>query len=179
MMMIPVTVPVNTCGHPGSTFQMLNRACMAMLFVQGTQALFDSSESTVRLVGDVEASDQEVSLRFNEELAFKVPFKPKTTLSGKLTLTRGDSAISTLNMRCATPDTTSSIRADEMIFSFTVLLQMPFSWSSIPPLHSAQSPSIPLIIIIIVVVVVIIIIIIISSSYHHRRRRRYHHHHQQ
>ena len=77
--------------HPAAlAFQMLNPALPSCaLHVQGTQALFDSSESTVRLVGDVEASDQEVILRFNEELAFNVPFKPKTTLSGKLTLTRG------------------------------------------------------------------------------------------
>lgn len=60
--------------------------------LQGTQALFDASESTVQLVGDIEASESQVILRFREELAFNVPFKPKTTLSGQLILRRGRAA---------------------------------------------------------------------------------------
>lgn len=63
------------------------RTCASLL--QGTQALFDASQSTVQLVGDVQADEQEVSFRFQEELAFNVPFKPKTTLSGTLVLKRG------------------------------------------------------------------------------------------
>mmetsp|Transcript_5730 Transcript_5730/g.16084 ORF Transcript_5730/g.16084 Transcript_5730/m.16084 type:complete len:208 (-) Transcript_5730:96-719(-) len=62
-------------------------------FVKGTQSLFDGSQSTVNLVGDVSADDREVSFRFQEELAFNIPFKPKMTLSGKLTLERDEDGL--------------------------------------------------------------------------------------
>eukprot|EP00242_Pyramimonas_sp_CCMP2087_P000013 CAMPEP_0198197568 /NCGR_PEP_ID=MMETSP1445-20131203/1140_1 /TAXON_ID=36898 /ORGANISM="Pyramimonas sp., Strain CCMP2087" /LENGTH=162 /DNA_ID=CAMNT_0043866881 /DNA_START=248 /DNA_END=736 /DNA_ORIENTATION=+ len=57
-------------------------------FVKGTKKLFDADQGYVNLVGDVEADENSVSFRFDEELAFNVPFKPKTYLTGKLVLTR-------------------------------------------------------------------------------------------
>ena len=61
--------------------------------MQGTQALFDASKSTVNLVGDVYADENEVSFRFDEELAFNIPFKPKTYVTGTLTLRRDEDGL--------------------------------------------------------------------------------------
>ena len=43
----------------------------------GTGRLFVGSESNVKLVGDVVATDSEVTFRFDEVLAFNVPLHPK------------------------------------------------------------------------------------------------------
>jgi hypothetical protein len=62
-------------------------------YVQGTKALFNAGKSHVDLVGPVEANDKEVNFKFQETLAFNIPFNPKVTLSGKVTLTRGDGGL--------------------------------------------------------------------------------------
>ena len=63
--------------------------------MRGTQKLFDGTQSKVDLVGDVKASSQEVEFRFSEILAFNIPFKPKVTLTGKVSLTRGKDGLIT------------------------------------------------------------------------------------
>ena len=64
-------------------------------WMRGTQKLFDGTQSKVDLVGDVKASSQEVEFRFSEILAFNIPFKPKVTLTGKVSLTRGKDGLIT------------------------------------------------------------------------------------
>ena len=69
-------------------------------YVAGTKALFNAAKSHVDLVGPVEASDEEVNFRFQETLAFNVPFiQPKVSLSGRVKLTRGDGGL--IVSRCA------------------------------------------------------------------------------
>ena len=58
-------------------------------YVKGTSALFNAATSHVGLVGDVTATADEISFRFQETLVFNVPFQPKVQLSGKVKLTRG------------------------------------------------------------------------------------------
>jgi len=57
-------------------------------WIKGTQALFVTSGSSVRLVGDVDVSTSEASFRFDEDLMFNIPFKPVVELSGKVVLAR-------------------------------------------------------------------------------------------
>jgi hypothetical protein len=42
----------------------------------------------VRLVGDVQVSPEAVEFRFDEDLMFRIPFRPVVKLSGRLVLTR-------------------------------------------------------------------------------------------
>ena len=64
-------------------------------WMRGTQKLFDGTQSKVDLVGDVKASSQQVEFCFSEILAFNIPFKPKVTLTGKVSLTRGKDGLIT------------------------------------------------------------------------------------
>ena len=57
-------------------------------YVSGTKALFNTEKSHVDLVGNVEATDKEVSFRFDEILAFNIPFTPKVSVSGVVKLSR-------------------------------------------------------------------------------------------
>lgn len=57
-------------------------------FVKGTSKLFDAERSSVRLVGEVEADDAQVSFRFDEDLCFNIPFKPVVSVTGKCVLSR-------------------------------------------------------------------------------------------
>ena len=58
-------------------------------WMKGTAALFVGPLSHVDLVGNIEANDKEVKFRFDEILAFNLPFvKPKVPLTGTLILTR-------------------------------------------------------------------------------------------
>ena len=57
-------------------------------WVKGTQRLFVGSKSDVRLVGDISVSPQQIEFRFDEDLAFNIPFQPVVSLSGKVVLTR-------------------------------------------------------------------------------------------
>ena len=59
-------------------------------YVTGTKALFNAANSHVDLVGTVTATPAEVNFRFQETLAFNVPFNPKVTLSGRVVLTRDE-----------------------------------------------------------------------------------------
>eukprot|EP00667_Euglena_gracilis_P017569 EG_transcript_18517 len=57
-------------------------------WVRGTQQLFVGEGSTVRLVGDVQATDARVEFRFDEDLMFRIPFRPVVHLTGRVVLTR-------------------------------------------------------------------------------------------
>ena len=57
-------------------------------YIAGTKALFDADKSRVSIVGDVTATDAAINFRFQETLAFNIPFTPKVTLSGRVELTR-------------------------------------------------------------------------------------------
>jgi hypothetical protein len=57
-------------------------------WMKGTQKLFVGEGSQVRLVGDVQVSPEAVEFRFDEDLMFRIPFRPVVKLSGRLVLTR-------------------------------------------------------------------------------------------
>jgi hypothetical protein len=57
-------------------------------WVKGTQKLFVGEKSDVRLIGDVEVSPEKVEFRFDEDLMFRIPFRPIVALSGKVVLKR-------------------------------------------------------------------------------------------
>ena len=65
-------------------------------WMKGTSALFVAALSHVDIVGEVEATDTEVKFRFDEVLAFNLPFvKPKVPLTGTLILKRGKDGLIT------------------------------------------------------------------------------------
>jgi hypothetical protein len=57
-------------------------------WMRGTQKLFVGEGSQVRLVGDVQVSPEAVEFRFDDDLMFRIPFRPVVQLSGRLVLTR-------------------------------------------------------------------------------------------
>lgn len=57
-------------------------------WMKGTQKLFVGEGSQVRLVGDIRVSPDSVEFRFDEDLMFRIPFRPVVKLSGRLVLTR-------------------------------------------------------------------------------------------
>jgi hypothetical protein len=59
-------------------------------WIKGTKALFIPSGSRLKLVGDVDVTQSQVSFRFDEDLMFNIPFKPVCSLTGKLVLTRDE-----------------------------------------------------------------------------------------
>lgn len=64
-------------------------------WVKGTQKLFVGEQSQVRLVGDVLVTPQQVEFRFDEDLVFRIPFRPKVALTGRVVLTRDESGFIT------------------------------------------------------------------------------------
>ena len=61
-------------------------------WMKGTQRLFVGEKSDVRLVGDVEVSAEKVEFRFDEDLMFRIPFRPVVSLTGKVVLKRDESS---------------------------------------------------------------------------------------
>eukprot|EP00554_Chaetoceros_debilis_P014527 CAMPEP_0194117950 /NCGR_PEP_ID=MMETSP0150-20130528/33517_1 /TAXON_ID=122233 /ORGANISM="Chaetoceros debilis, Strain MM31A-1" /LENGTH=187 /DNA_ID=CAMNT_0038809153 /DNA_START=62 /DNA_END=622 /DNA_ORIENTATION=- len=60
-------------------------------WMKGTARLFVGPPgSRVSMVGPIEASDQAVTFRFEEDLMFNIPFKPVVNLSGKVVLERDE-----------------------------------------------------------------------------------------
>lgn len=57
-------------------------------WMTGTQKLFVGEKSLVRLVGDVDVTPEKVEFRFDEDLMFRIPFRPTVSLSGKVVLKR-------------------------------------------------------------------------------------------
>ncbi|GAX22967.1 hypothetical protein FisN_15Hh138 [Fistulifera solaris] len=57
-------------------------------WVKGTAKLFVGEQSNVRLIGDVDVSADEVKFRFDEDLMFRIPFRPIVSLSGTVVLAR-------------------------------------------------------------------------------------------
>jgi len=54
----------------------------------GTQKLFVGEKSKVRLVGDVDVSPSKVEFKFDEDLMFRIPFRPTVHLTGRVVLVR-------------------------------------------------------------------------------------------
>ena len=60
-------------------------------WIKGTSRLFVGPPgSRVSLVGPIEANENEVVFRFEEDLMFNIPFKPVVNLSGKVILARDE-----------------------------------------------------------------------------------------
>lgn len=57
-------------------------------WIKGTQKLFVGENSQVRLVGDLDVTKEEVAFRFDEDLQFRIPFRPTVALTGKVVLKR-------------------------------------------------------------------------------------------
>lgn len=58
-------------------------------WIKGTKALFGNNKnSELRLVGDVDVTNEKVQFRFDEDLQFNIPLKPTVRLTGKLVLDR-------------------------------------------------------------------------------------------
>ena len=69
----------------------MNRYLLMLQWIQGTQRLFRGDGSNVRLVGDVNVSDDKVEFRFDEDLMFNIPLLHPVVnlnLSGKVVLER-------------------------------------------------------------------------------------------
>ncbi|KAL7566322.1 hypothetical protein ACA910_013645 [Epithemia clementina (nom. ined.)] len=59
-------------------------------WMSGTQKLFVGEKSEVRLVGDIIVTPEQVEFRFDEDLMFRIPFRPTVSLTGKVVLMRDD-----------------------------------------------------------------------------------------
>mmetsp|Transcript_11751 Transcript_11751/g.15438 ORF Transcript_11751/g.15438 Transcript_11751/m.15438 type:complete len:202 (-) Transcript_11751:58-663(-) len=59
-------------------------------WMKGTQKLFVGEKSEIRLVGDVQVSPEQVEFRFDEDLMFRIPFRPTVALTGKVILARDE-----------------------------------------------------------------------------------------
>jgi len=58
-------------------------------WMKGTQKLFVAENSNVKLVGDVDVTNTEVTFRFDEDLQFRIPLLfPTVSLTGKVVLKR-------------------------------------------------------------------------------------------
>jgi hypothetical protein len=57
-------------------------------WIQGTKKLFVGENSRVRLVGEVNVSAEQADFRFDEDLQFRIPFRPTVHLTGKVVLKR-------------------------------------------------------------------------------------------
>jgi hypothetical protein len=57
-------------------------------WISGTKKLFVPEGSRVTLVGDVKVTPETVQFQFDEELMFRIPFRPVVSLSGYVVLTR-------------------------------------------------------------------------------------------
>ena len=62
-------------------------------YIKGTKALFNPSKSHVDLIGDVTATDKEVTFKFSEYLTFNIPFNPRVDLTGRVVFTRADDGL--------------------------------------------------------------------------------------
>jgi hypothetical protein len=59
-------------------------------WMTGTQKLFVGEKSDVRLIGDVEVSKEKIEFRFDEDLMFRIPFRPVVSLTGRVVLKRDE-----------------------------------------------------------------------------------------
>lgn len=79
-------------------------------WTKGTQKLFVSEKSDVRLVGDVEVSPEKVEFRFDEDLMFRIPFRPVVSLTGKVVLKRDEAGFITSYQEFWDQDTISVLK---------------------------------------------------------------------
>jgi len=59
-------------------------------WIKGTKKLFVAEESKVNLVGDVVVKPDRVEFRFDEDLMFRIPFRPVVSLTGLVVLKRDE-----------------------------------------------------------------------------------------
>lgn len=64
-------------------------------WMTGTQRLFVGEKSSVRLVGDIDVSPEQVLFRFDEDLMFRIPFNPVVSLTGSVILKRDEAGFIT------------------------------------------------------------------------------------
>ena len=57
-------------------------------WITGTKKLFVAEGSRVNLVGDVSVTPEKVEFRFDEDLMFRIPFRPVVSLTGRVVLKR-------------------------------------------------------------------------------------------
>lgn len=57
-------------------------------WITGTQKLFVGENSEVRLVGDIDVTQEAITFRFDEDLQFRIPLRPTVALTGKVVLAR-------------------------------------------------------------------------------------------
>ena len=62
-------------------------------YVRGTGLLFDGARSDFKLIGDLSFEGNVISYRFDEILSFKIPLQPRSRVSGRVELTRGDDGL--------------------------------------------------------------------------------------
>ncbi|KAG8464698.1 hypothetical protein KFE25_010066 [Diacronema lutheri] len=64
-------------------------------FIKGTGLLFDGERSEFKLIGDLEFADEgrTVRYRFDEILSFRIPLQPRSRVSGRVELKRGDDGL--------------------------------------------------------------------------------------
>jgi hypothetical protein len=61
-------------------------------WIRGTQKLFVSEKSDCRYVPDsIQITKEDIKYKFEEELQFRIPFRPVVFLSGSVVLTRNPS----------------------------------------------------------------------------------------
>lgn len=60
-------------------------------WTKGTQKLFVGEKSSVRLLGDIDVTKKKIEFRFDEDLMFRIPFRPTVSLSGTVILERDPS----------------------------------------------------------------------------------------
>jgi len=76
--------------RPTATFQDEIDIYSMDQWVKGTQKLFVGEKSQVRLVGDVNVSPDKVEFKFDEDLMFRIPFRPIVSLTGTVVLVRDE-----------------------------------------------------------------------------------------
>jgi hypothetical protein len=62
-------------------------------FIRGTGLLFDGARSDFKLIGDLEIKGNVISYKFDEILSFKIPLQPRSRVSGRVELTRGNDGL--------------------------------------------------------------------------------------
>lgn len=57
-------------------------------WIKGTQKLFVGNKSLVKLVGDIQVTNNDIQFNFDEDLMFNIPFRPVVSITGKVILER-------------------------------------------------------------------------------------------
>ena len=55
-------------------------------WIKGTKALFVADKSRLEIVGDINVTKDQVDFRFNEDLMFRIPFRPVSIILYELNI---------------------------------------------------------------------------------------------